>query len=84
MTCNDKCAHYIEKPTIYSHETKDIIRFSYIYVSEQIEYKLNKEKLESYLKNFENHSSESQIKFMLEFKPEILKKLNFTKRTFER
>ena len=32
-----------------------------------------------YLKNFENHSSESQVKFILEFRPEILKKLNFSK-----
>jgi DNA topoisomerase-2 len=32
-----------------------------------------------YLKNYENHSTESSVKFILEFKPDMLKKLNFSK-----
>jgi DNA topoisomerase-2 len=32
-----------------------------------------------YLKNFQDHSSESKPHFVLEFKPDVLKKLNFSK-----
>ena len=39
--------------------------------------KNNKNK--GYLKNFQNHSTESKAHFILEFKPDILKKLNFSK-----
>merc|ERR1711871_819361 len=32
-----------------------------------------------YLKNYQNHSTESKAHFILEFKPDVLKKLNFSK-----
>ena len=51
-----------------------------------IDYEKNKKKdgskntkIKGYLKNFQNHSTESKVHFTLEFKPDILKKLNFSK-----
>lgn len=41
----------------------------------------SKNKNKGYLKNYQNHSTESKVKFILEFVPEALKKLNFSKDT---
>lgn len=52
LTYNGKCAHYIERPTIYYHETEYNIRFCYVYISDEIEYKLTMTNLKSLVANY--------------------------------
>lgn len=62
--------------------TEDYKEFLETLLVDYVDKKKNDNKCKTnkgYIKNFENHSSESQIKFILEFRPDILKKLNFSK-----
>ena len=52
MTCDDKCAHYIEKPKTGYMNNEKLIRYSILYMSDEIEYKIDKSKLKNLLLDY--------------------------------
>ena len=59
FTVNGKCAHHIDRPKEISIDQGSILKIINVYISDQIEFKINKEKLIKITQNFFN----TQIKF---------------------
>ena len=59
LTVNGKCAHHIDRPKTIFLDQGPILKITNVYIADQIEFKINKEKLIRITQNFFN----TKIKF---------------------